>query len=69
LSTPMYIDGSLITVVLMVSLAGFSFVWGRYLRKLGPRYQTMIDIIAIVLSVLVVSGFASGLLFRLLAWH
>lgn len=64
MSTPMYIDSGVIAVVLLVLLAGFSFVWNRYLSKLGPIYQTLMDIMAIVLSLLVITGIVGWWLLR-----
>ncbi len=61
------IDGTTIAILMLVLLAGFSFVWGRYLSKLDSRYQMMMDIIAIALSGLVIAAFATGGFLRLFA--
>ncbi len=69
MSTPIYVDSGVIVVVLLALFAVFTYVWRRYLCKLGPKFQTLIDVIAIVFSALVILAFPSGLLFRLLAWQ
>ena len=60
----MAVDLSLPSIVLVAVIVGFSFVWGRYLSKLDSRYQTLMDIIAIILSGLVILSFATGWIVR-----
>jgi hypothetical protein len=62
------IDVGSFSILVLVVLAIFSFVWGRYLSKLGSRCQTMIDIIAVILSGVVILSLATGWLFRAFSW-
>lgn len=52
------VDLGLLSILVVAVIAVFSFVWGRYLSKLDSRYQTLMDVIAIVLSGLVILSFA-----------
>lgn len=54
------VDLGLLSILVVAVIAVFSFVWGRYLSKLDSRYQTLMDVIAIVLSGLVILSFAMG---------
>ncbi len=53
-------DGGPLTFLILFVLMVFSFVWGRHLSKLDSRYQTLMDVFAIVLSGLVILSFAMG---------
>jgi hypothetical protein len=50
LSTVVVIDGVLLTIIVASIITGISFIWNRYLSKLDLRYQTIMDIVAIILS-------------------
>ena len=52
------VDLGLLSILVVAVIAVFSFVWGRYLSKLDSRYQTLMDVVAIVLSGLVIFSFA-----------
>ena len=62
------IDVGFLSIFVLVVLAVFSFVWGRYLSRLDSKYQTLIDVIAVILSGLVILSVAMGWLFRAFSW-
>ena len=61
------IDMSSVAIVIFVILTVSHFVWRKYLSKLDSRYQTIIDIIAILLSGLVILSMANLWLFQALS--
>lgn len=62
------IDVGFLSIFVLVVLAVFSFVWGRYLSRLDSKYQTLIDVIAVILSGLVILSVVTGWLFRAFSW-
>ena len=62
------IDTSFVAIVIFVILTVSHFVWRKYLSKLEPRYQTIIDIIAIIISGLVIISMVNLWLFQSLSW-
>jgi len=53
-----FYDGGPLTFLILFVLMCLSIFWGRHLRKQDARFQSIIDIVAIVLSGLVVLSFA-----------
>jgi hypothetical protein len=62
------IDVGSFAIVIFVILTVSHFVWRKYLSKLDSRYQTIIDIIAIIFSGLVILSMANLWLFQPLSW-
>ena len=59
-------DATAFSILMLCVIIVFPFAWGRYLSKLDSRYQTLMDIIAIILSGLVILSFATGWIVRAL---
>jgi hypothetical protein len=49
-SDTVFIDGSTISIFALLMLAVSWFIWGRWLNKLDPRYQRVLDVLAIIAS-------------------
>ena len=54
------VDGAVLSALVLFVLIAFALIWERWLKGLEPRYQRLIDLLAIALSVLVILFFASG---------
>jgi F0F1-type ATP synthase membrane subunit b/b' len=59
-SDTIFIDVGAIAIFVLLALVVSWFIWGRWLSKLDERYQTLMDVVAIILSGLVIFSFAMG---------
>ncbi len=60
MSDTIFIDVSDISIFVLLAFVFSWFIWWRWFSKLDARYQTLMDVVAIILSGLVIFSFAMG---------